>query len=634
MTITLRKITTIPTLCALLLALIGLLCVGEAWTQGPGYNEFGRLASGLFYLKTGDFSPFHVNPPLTSMAAGLPSAALGAKSATRADLGISNFARDEFDTGEFFIKNNRENNRLLLFWGRLCCIALMLLGIALGARLAGELYGGPAKIVFLLLAGFSPFYLGHGTMVGPDAASGLFAVAAVMYFRRWLRAADLAGAFTAGLALGVAELTKFTLLILYPLFPILWLLDRLLAPAPRRFKIGRELGQFCVLIAASFLVINIGYLFEGTGQRLGDYRFETLLFTGCSDRQEIPSAGGNRFSMGNRWERALGRLPMPLPKNFIQGIDTQRYDFERGIQSYMRGTWSEHGWWYFYLYALLLKTPLGIEALFLLAVLCTFFFKKANAPCRDELLILLPGITLMVFLSSQSGFSIHSRYALAALPFFFVWTSKLGRLFERPAAGVPGRGTRAVRFLAVFFLTAGIGSSLAAYPHNIAYFNDLTALIPTPEVPDIPRQEPRPRLSAFLDLGSRHAPRHLLDSNIEWGQTLGDLERWCRKHPEVQTIHTLLSPHDYPVDQTDIPAALNSDLEESGWYAVSVCELYGSQTHTGKVAHAFRRITPVTVLGNTIYIYHLTGDDYRLLRKLYEEIRAREKEKEQQTDKK
>ena len=42
----------------------------------------------------------------------------------------------------------------------------------------------------------------------------------------------------------------------------------------------------------------------------------------------------------------------------------------------------------------------------------------------------------------------------------------------------------------------------------------------------------------------------------------------------------------------------------------------------------------MTVLGNTIYIYHLTGDDYRLLRKLYEEIRAREKEKEQQTDKK
>lgn len=63
-----RKIPTVPTLGSLLLAFIGLLCVGEAWTQGPGYNEFGRLASGLFYLKSGDFSPFHVNKKMFTLS--------------------------------------------------------------------------------------------------------------------------------------------------------------------------------------------------------------------------------------------------------------------------------------------------------------------------------------------------------------------------------------------------------------------------------------------------------------------------------------------------------------------------------------------------------------------------------------
>ena len=72
---------------------------------------------------------------------------------------------------------------------------------------------------------------------------------------------------------------------------------------------------------------------------------------------------GNRFA--GTW---LGKIPVPLPADFVQGIDTQRYDFKRGLPSYLRGQWADHGWWYYYLYALAIKEPLGTWCLAALAI--------------------------------------------------------------------------------------------------------------------------------------------------------------------------------------------------------------------------------------------------------------------------
>jgi hypothetical protein len=288
------------------------------------------------------------------------------------------------------------------------------------------LYDVLAASLVSLIWIFSPYIIGHGTLVSPDVPSAAFAVAAVYFFRKWLKRPEMFEAFTAGILLGLAELTKFTLLIFYPLFIVMWLLYQLPEIKTLTEKDWfQQSKQFAVMFAMSLLLINMGYLFEGTLTPLRNYRFQTMLFTGCKSLAEVPAGGANRFD-----GTLLGYLPVPLPSNFIQGIDTQRLDFERGLPSYLRGEWSDHGWWHYYLYALLVKTPLGTIGLFLLAVFCTFFQKGYNASWRDEMVILLPGITLLVFVSSQTGFSVHSRYIIPALPFFFIWISKVGKAFS------------------------------------------------------------------------------------------------------------------------------------------------------------------------------------------------------------
>src|SRR5690348_15903626 len=99
----------------------------------------------------------------------------------------------------------------------------------------------------------------------------------------------------------------------------------------------------------------MAYMFEGTGTRLGEFRFVSDALRSPPGVEPVDSGWGNRFA--KTW---LGGLPIPLPRNYVLGIDEQRRDLEHyGLPSYLHGEFSMKGWWYYYLYALAIKVPLG-----------------------------------------------------------------------------------------------------------------------------------------------------------------------------------------------------------------------------------------------------------------------------------
>ena len=201
---------------------------------------------------------------------------------------------------------------------------------------------------------------------------------------------------------------------------------------PRSRSIVNDLLQFVVIMLLGLTVLNAGYRFDGTFRRLGDYHFHSQsLTTGESD---------NRFR-----DTVWAGVPVPFPAELIQGIDTQRVDFERGIDSYLLGKHSDHGWWYYCLIVLVLKEPLGM---ILLAMVAGFCFLRATmrSNWQTEFLIVAWGGTLLVVVSAQTGFSLHGRYILPLLPLLFLWISRVGRLFE-------GRATLAVTGLRALVVT-------------------------------------------------------------------------------------------------------------------------------------------------------------------------------------
>jgi len=94
---------------------------------------------------------------------------------------------------------------------------------------SNRLYGVYAGFIALSLWCFSPYFLGHASVVIPDAHAASLGVVACYSFWLWLREPKLAKDYRWGVVLGLAELCKFTLLILYPLLPLLWLIYRCLS---------------------------------------------------------------------------------------------------------------------------------------------------------------------------------------------------------------------------------------------------------------------------------------------------------------------------------------------------------------------------------------------------------------------
>lgn len=613
-----------------LLLLIQTLLVGwMGWFMCPNSTEVGHFAAMAYSWKTWRFDVFCVNPPLTRILGGLPVVLCDPKCnwdsySSRAE------DRSEWVLGKAFLKaNSHEENRRCFALARWALIPLLLLGGYFGYRLSRDLYGNVAALLFLALWCFSPSLMGLGATICPDAAAGAVGLVGVYTFRQWLRRPDWLRVAAAGASLGLLPLTKLTWVIAFGLWPAMWFLwatsIHLTSVDKRSLRIPPS-RQLVAILLLGVYVLNMGYLFDRTLRPLGEHVFISQLLRGqeVSEDQQQPTAE-NRFS-----ETWLGAIPVPLPTDFVRGIDTQRLDFERGRPSYLRGEWADHGWWYYYLYALLVKVPLGTWCLVVLAIIVTIFSRGYSASWRDEMLVLVPFMVILVVVSSQTGFSAHTRYILPALPFLFVWTSKVARVFEIR----PFTSKRLVMAATIVLaLTWSAGSSLAIYPHSLSYFNELAAVLPTPADVSYPKpvgrsDENHRILSAIISVGPLNGPRHLLDSNIDWGQDLFYLEDWCESHPEARPIKVGYFGG-YPLDRSEVksagpppilptPEQINDRTATTttfgplpGWYALSVNTIYSRS----RQYRYFLHFQPVATAGYSIYIYHITHEDANRVRR-------------------
>src|SRR5262249_58186791 len=94
---------------------------------------------------------------------------------------------------------------------------------------------------------------------------------------------------------------------------------------------------------------------------LGDFQFVSRLFGGT------PSNGAAAFhhgSSGNRFaDLVIGGLPIPVPADYLIGIDMQKREFESGFRSYLHAEMRYHRLCYYYFYALAVKIPLALWGL-------------------------------------------------------------------------------------------------------------------------------------------------------------------------------------------------------------------------------------------------------------------------------
>ncbi len=522
------------------------------------------MGAAVYLWQSGRFDVFCVNPPLTRFLIGR-AIKLNHRDEDLSQYAVQPLNRSEWGLGGKFIREHDWRTiRRDLFLARSVLIPLVLLGGWFGWRFACELYGQSSGIIFLILWTFSPLFSGWGATICPDMAGASLGIVGLYSFWYWLKTPTWKQTFLAGLCLGLMLLTKMTWLIAFPLYLILWLVWMFSArKQPMIIPVKTQMYRLTVLFVFAIYLINLGYCFQGSFKPLKDYQFISGTLTGFPVDENTESVQtGNRFA-----DSILGYLPVPFPVDFVQGIDIQRRDFETGIESFLNGHFSPHGWKSYYCFVLLYKEPLGFLLLFLFTVGLSLSKQYRR---REELIPLLAFITLIVFISSQNGFSLHPRYILPAMPFMYLFISKIGQTFTDKKLVLAA--------LTTTLLLWGVTSSLWHFPHSMSYFNET--------------------------VGANIRSRYLQGSNIDWGQNVYFFRDWCQRHSEKQIKTTCLTDSEIKrFELTNVLSIQGQSIKEipSGWYAIGANDLYNRSNEY----EYFREQKPIDQIGYSIYIYRI-----------------------------
>jgi hypothetical protein len=508
------------------------LAASSLLLENPTVDEVCHLPAGVTYWQTGSFRLYHHNPPLIKMAAALPI--LSEANEFRGIVNAPIWKQQSIPQAPFghaFAQMLAPRYFEVFTKARLVMPLFSILGGLVVFFWSRKLFGDRAALLSLTLWCLCPNILAHGRLITSDVGASALGAAATFTFWRYLHRPTWGRAAITGLVLGLAQLSKFSMLLLYLLWPVLWLLFELSRPgrriSPR--ELGRSAAHGFLIVFLSILTINLGYGFEGTGRRLGSFGFASRSFLtkpgftpGKNENPLINLAWKHRV---NRFRGTwLAGLPAPFPEHYLVGFDEQKIEADgipliwmdptatnpdavTGYTVYLDGVLRRTGWRSYYVLAFLYKTPEGTIALLAVATLLFFATKKARANWGDEAVLLMFPVTFFAAMTFLTDINIGLRYVLPIFPYLFVFIGRLGQW----ADGLSARNWRAAWAAILVALGLTAVSTLSVHPHYLAHFNRLSG-------------------------GPDRDPPRLIDSNLDWGQDLIGLREWLRNHPEEGPI--------------------------------------------------------------------------------------------------
>jgi len=564
-----RERWTNAVLACLLIGHAGLLAY-NGWSMAPTIDEPAHLAAGLYFWRTGTANLYTVNPPLVKVLAAVPAALAGAREDWKSIAPPP--ARREFQVGSDLVQANGPRLFWLLTLARWACIPFSLLGACICWLWTRQVAGETAGLIAAALWCSSPTILGHGALITADVASAAVGVLAGYLYWRWLQSPDWERTWQIGGALGLTWLVKLTWIVLPAIWAVLWAVVFL--RRDRRPEAVTALGRLFAAGGIAVVVLNLGYGGDGAFTRLGAYQFESRALGG-----KRPASSGS----GNRFQGTLAAsLPVPLPQPFVQGIDSQKQDFEDPWNLYFAGETRQGGWLHFYLAALLLKETPGCLSVLLTALAAAALGRRPGGACCA---IWLPGVALLAFVSLQTNINFY-RYCLPALPYLLVSAAC--------AASEQGAGRWRRGFVAAAGL-ASVCSGVGSVPYSLSYVN-------------------------LFGGGTVAGDRWFVDANYDWGQDLFEVRRWQAAHPEAGVLwfayFGACDPDVAGVRWRPAPRTTAADKIAPGHYAVSATALRlekapiivaggGRRTAPRELMSRLRTLTPVARCGPSILIFRV-----------------------------
>lgn len=420
-----------------------------------------------------------------------------------------------------------------------------------------SLYGFIPALCSLLLYVLDPNIIAHSQLVTTDLYLTLTICFAFFTLWKFANERNVGNGLLCLFALGVAQLAKYTAVVLYPLF----LITIFLYDTPEWSRTLRSRKNIAPLIlkyvryiifalGISIVLINLGFVFDHAFTRFGDYRFGSDIFLRIQ----------SDFSV-------FHNLPIPTPYSYLSGLDNMRYTEQTGDLSgniYLLGRVSKfEGFPGYYFIASSLKVPISTQIIYLVA-LVAYFIRKDNSGHlrRNGIFFLIPVLFFAIYFNFFFNTQIGIRYYLPVFPLLYIFS---GFLFIRWKDFSLLQKSSSFALLIYLFI-----SVISYYPYHISYMNEL--------------------------IGNRiNSYKYLADSNLDWGQAKNEYLQYLLDNPGI-----LVKPKNDIFNDSDKP--------RPGVYIVRINDLVGVSQDPERFAWLRENFEPVETIAYAYLIYRITPE--------------------------
>jgi predicted membrane-bound dolichyl-phosphate-mannose-protein mannosyltransferase len=237
------------------------------------YDERAHIPAAYSYVRYGDMRLNPEHPPLIKDLSGLFLLPLNLDFPIEADAWQTGY-NEQWLMGDMFINCSRpelacNDADTILFFSRL---PIIILSVLLGLGLfwwTRELGGVLAGLIAVTLYAFDPNIIAHNHYVTTDLGSAGFIFLAFYGFVRFLKNPTPQTMLLAGVTLGLAQLTKFSALLVLPAFGLFVVLCALTQVTDswreRLHSLWFYALRFTGVIMVCFVLVWIGYAINTSG---------------------------------------------------------------------------------------------------------------------------------------------------------------------------------------------------------------------------------------------------------------------------------------------------------------------------------------------------------------------------------
>ena len=572
---------------ALIILVTAFLSTGAWRVYGHTWDEPEHLAAGIELLDRGRYEYDTEHPPVARILMAFGPYMAGARSyGTPPPDGVQEGVDILYRSGHY------AEFLMLARAGMMPFYVLLLLVMWLWARrvLSNDY---EALLAVVLLATIPPI-LGHAALAALDVSMASTSLLALYALQAWIDSARWRDAAFFGAATGLAFATKFSsipfilvgMLVLGSARLILATADRRESPASRVWNPSSwkaKVGGLALAMVVGWIPIIIAYGIHSADPALVTRRFNWALGYLLDGHPDLLKAVMSVTS--HVW------LPRGV-KLFVEGVTAIKAHNDTGHVSFLLGSLQKNGWWYFYLVALAVKTPIPLllTSPVGLGLMAWDGWRERNLWRLAPLLLF---VGMLIFASSYSHINIGIRHVLILYPFLALgsayavakawrWTGqalvrrRLGGAEAPVAAPATSRQVGLIgRAVLVVLVGWQVSTLYTAYPDYLPYFNEA---VPNPQYV-------------------------LVDSDLDWGQDLKRLEKTLAalKVPKINLAYIGTAD----LDREPLPpfTRLAPYTPTTGWVAVTALV----REHWPKGYEWLDAYTPIERVGKTIDLYYIAG---------------------------